>query len=330
MRTTNSCTGLLRIGLMLAALIWVPALSFATLPPVTNFAKVTLSIGYDSTATSLVLVTGQGSKLPSTFPFPLVWWNASDYGSPEDDPFVEVVSVTNRTGDTLTVVRGQEGTSASNHNTGGKTYRLVLSLTKSMWDQIRTDIATAAGASSMVSSGSGSPEGVVTGAIGAIFLRTDTAPNILYQKTSGTGNTGWISQPDLASPGPIGGTTPNSGAFTLATMNTVTPKQIVLTASAPTYGTSVAIDAGTSTWNVITATNGTAFTIQNPGMPPTNTLLIITVKNTSGGTLGAITWDTLYKMASFTSPANGKSRTVTFIFNGTNWIEISCSPEVPN
>lgn len=43
-----------------------------------------------------------------------------------------------------------------------------------------------------VSSGSGSPEGVVTAKIGSIYLRTDGASGTtLYTKVSGTGNTGW-------------------------------------------------------------------------------------------------------------------------------------------
>jgi hypothetical protein len=44
--------------------------------------------------------------------------------------------VSNRSGDTLTVVRGVEGTSASTKNTGGKTYKMVLGLTKALWDSL--------------------------------------------------------------------------------------------------------------------------------------------------------------------------------------------------
>jgi hypothetical protein len=43
--------------------------------------------------------------------------------------------------------------------------------------------------------GSGTPEGVVTGVIGCLFLRTDGgATTTLYVKTSGTGNTGWTAK----------------------------------------------------------------------------------------------------------------------------------------
>ena len=88
-----------------------------------NFAKSTLSTGYTSAATSIVLVSGGGAKFPAA-PFNAVWYNSTDYGSPEDDPSVEIVRCTVISTDTLTVTRGQESTSAANHNTAGKTYTL--------------------------------------------------------------------------------------------------------------------------------------------------------------------------------------------------------------
>jgi hypothetical protein len=104
--------------------------------PVTNFAKVTVSTGYDAAATSIVLSSGHGAKLPGTFPYPLTWWNATDFSDPADDTNKEIVTVTNRSSDTLTVTRGVEGTSASTKNTGGKTYKMVLGITKAMWDAL--------------------------------------------------------------------------------------------------------------------------------------------------------------------------------------------------
>jgi hypothetical protein len=53
-------------------------------------------------ATSIVFETGQGSNFPSTFPYHVVIDN-------------EIVKVTNRVVDTLTVTRAQEGTSAVAH-----------------------------------------------------------------------------------------------------------------------------------------------------------------------------------------------------------------------
>jgi hypothetical protein len=46
-----------------------------------------------------------------------------------------------------------------------------------------------------ISSGSGSPEGVVTAVVGSLFLRNDgSTSTTLYVKTSGTGNTGWTAK----------------------------------------------------------------------------------------------------------------------------------------
>lgn len=93
---------------------------------VRNFAKGTVSIGYNAAATSIVLTTGHGARFPSVFPYYCVWWNVTDFPDPADDPNVEVLRVTARSTDTLTIVRGQDGSSASTKNTASKTYRFML------------------------------------------------------------------------------------------------------------------------------------------------------------------------------------------------------------
>src|SRR5262245_3765004 len=97
-----------------------------------NFGKVTVSTGYNASATSIVLTTGHGARLPdpASGNFNLVWWNSTDYGDPSDDPNVEIVRVTAKSSDTLTISRAQESTSASTKNTSTKTYKMVLALTK--------------------------------------------------------------------------------------------------------------------------------------------------------------------------------------------------------
>lgn len=102
-----------------------------------NFAKVTVSTGYDASATSIILTGGHGTKLP-TVPFNAVWWNSTDYLDPSDDPNVEIVRVTNISTDTLTVTRGQESVTATTKNTGGKTYKMIAGLTAKT---INTDLA---------------------------------------------------------------------------------------------------------------------------------------------------------------------------------------------
>src|SRR5688572_21008106 len=98
-----------------------------------NFAKGTVSTGYDDVATSIVLVTGDGARFPAV-PFNATWWNATDFPDPSDDPSHEIVRVTARSTDTLTISRGEEGTgnpgvAGFEHDDEGKVYKLVAGLT---------------------------------------------------------------------------------------------------------------------------------------------------------------------------------------------------------
>ena len=46
-----------------------------------------------------------------------------------------------------------------------------------------------------ITTGTGTPQGVVTAGIGCVFIRTDGgAGTTLYVKESGTGNTGWVAK----------------------------------------------------------------------------------------------------------------------------------------
>ena len=103
-------------------------------PNVVNFAKVTVSTGYDASAFSIVLNSGEGAKLPAA-PFYVTWWDSSDYGDPADDPNREIDQVTAIATDTLTLANNgtartaEQGTSASAKNTAGKTYMMLAGLT---------------------------------------------------------------------------------------------------------------------------------------------------------------------------------------------------------
>jgi hypothetical protein len=91
-----------------------------------NFASFTVSQGYNAGATSIDLSLDPGAACP-TLPANAVWWNSEV--NPQDDPNVEIVRVTARTGATLTITRGQEGTSASTKNAIGKTYKIAFVIT---------------------------------------------------------------------------------------------------------------------------------------------------------------------------------------------------------
>ena len=109
--------------------------------PVRNFAKCTVAQGYDSNATSIVLLAGHGSKLPdpnTEGAFNLVWWSI-EYPDPGDDPNVEIIRCTSKSGDTLTIERGQENTLASNKNLVNRTYFIMNTLTKKMKDDLQKE-----------------------------------------------------------------------------------------------------------------------------------------------------------------------------------------------
>lgn len=94
----------------------------------------------------------------------------------------------------------------------------------------------------------------------------------------------------------------------------------------PTYGSTVSIDARAGKTFIITASNSTPFTISAPTGPANGQEIDITIKNASGGALGTATWNAVYKMASWTQPADTKSRTITFKYDGANWVEKSRTP----
>lgn len=154
------------------------------LDPVVNFGKVTVSTGYNDTETSIVLSTGDGSKLPDPSidgSFNLVWFNSSTYASPDDDPNVEIVRCIARIGDTLTLMRGQEGTSASNKNTPAKIYRMILSLTKKTITDIQTDAQSKVNTHSALNTG---VHGVGADTIDSVGARNSAISSHSTQTTS--------------------------------------------------------------------------------------------------------------------------------------------------
>jgi hypothetical protein len=165
------------------------------LDPVINFGKATVSTGYSNLDTVILLAAGHGSKFPNPSTdgnFNIVWFDASTYADPSDDPNVEIVRCTARAGDTLTVVRGQEGISASNKNTPTKTYRMILSQTKKTITDIRTEYQSGVSTHSALNTGI---HGVGVGTVDSVGARntaisTHTSNVTTLHLPSQTGNTG--------------------------------------------------------------------------------------------------------------------------------------------
>lgn len=102
--------------------------------PVVNFGFVTVSSGYDEFANSIVLVPGDGTKLPDPIvdgEYNLPWYDSTNFPNNAVDPNIEIVRVIGPagTGDTKTILRAQEGTIASAKNTADATYAMLLGAT---------------------------------------------------------------------------------------------------------------------------------------------------------------------------------------------------------
>lgn len=101
--------------------------------------------------------------------------------------------------------------------------------------------------------------------------------------------------------------------------------------TAPTYGATVSVDASLGNEFDVSVSNGTAFTVAAPTNPVDGQRITIKLQNNSGGAMGAVTWNAAYKLAAWTSPATGFSRSIDFRYNSANWVEIGrTTVDVPN
>jgi hypothetical protein len=107
------------------------------LDPSRNFVSCTLATSVSALAGTLQLLSGQGAKLPvpsSEGAFNLVVFDSVTYADPPSDPSMEIVRCTSISGDVLTILRGQEGTTAASHPVGGA---VKLHVSKKLLDDIR-------------------------------------------------------------------------------------------------------------------------------------------------------------------------------------------------
>jgi hypothetical protein len=114
------------------------------LDQVNNFGKSTVTTGYSNVATSIIVTDGTRFPDPASGEFNVTWWNSTDYFDPADDPNREIVRVTAKVTNTLTVTRAQEGTSATAKNTADKTYTMILAPTAKLITDIETELDTKA------------------------------------------------------------------------------------------------------------------------------------------------------------------------------------------
>ena len=118
----------------------------------------------------------------------------------------------------------------------------------------------------------------------------------------------------------------NSG-FSLVT--TAANTNVVSVPSQLTYSGSGSISADHALINYVklNVTSGAAFTINAPTNPRDGDTLTYEIINSTGGSIGTITWPGggggFFMAGAFTNPANTKRRTITFQYDGAAFIEIS-------
>jgi hypothetical protein len=94
----------------------------------TNNASTTLSAGINNSVTSIGVADGSV--------FPALGTGDITYVTFDDDTNTEVVKVTARSGNTLTVVRAQDGTSARSFSSGDK---VELRITAALVNEVISD-----------------------------------------------------------------------------------------------------------------------------------------------------------------------------------------------
>jgi hypothetical protein len=83
--------------------------------------------------------------------------------------------------------------------------------------------------------------------------------------------------------------------------------------------------AAAGLWLRLTLSVNAIYTLNVPaaGTVAPGSVFYVTVRNAIGGAAGAMTFAAGYKLgAAWTQPANGTSRTILFMFDGTNYVEI--------
>ncbi len=97
------------------------------------------------------------------------------------------------------------------------------------------------------------------------------------------------------------------------------------------YSASVTPNAAQGNLGIISVSNTSAFTINAPTNPAANQRLTIQIRNASGGAMGVITWNAVFKMSAWTNPANSFNRSIDFYWDTSNWVQIGqTGVDVPN
>lgn len=109
-------------------------------------------------------------------------------------------------------------------------------------------------------------------------------------------------------------------------------KRLTETRLSPTYGATVTLDTSLGNQFAVVVTDTSAFAIAAPTNVLGNQRITVQIMNFSGGVMGTITWNAIFKMATWTNPANNFTRAIDFEYDSAGaWREVSRTPaDVPN
>ncbi len=149
-----------------------------------NLADGTLASAINSAATSATLTTGQGAYFPSSNFWAVLWSKA--YPDPAEAyraGKAEVVLVSSRSTDVLTITRAQQGTSAVDFT--GLNVGVIHATTQADYDYIRDQLALKAPLASPTFTGTittplTASRAVVTGVSGELTISATTAAELAY------------------------------------------------------------------------------------------------------------------------------------------------------
>lgn len=133
---------------------------------------------------------------------------------------------------------------------------------------------------------------------------------------------------NIASSADVVGQNYDPNGWVVAKQGPVATTRVVVT-----YSASMTLDASTGNEFDITISNTTAYAVNAPTNPSEGQIIVIMLRNTSGGVVGTGTWNSVFKLynGGGFAPQNGGSLSFALRYDGTNWVELWRSANsVPN
>jgi len=155
---------------------------------VQNFARTSLAEDLTNSETDVDVNNANDLPDPANGEYNIVVWDDTTHPNPANDPDAEIMRVTAVASNTLTVTRGQEGTSGTAHSSG---YAVANLLTAKMINDIDTELGNKAETFSDIATNSTTTTNSLYSMTSAVDVEfEDSGANTLMYLEEGTGNVG--------------------------------------------------------------------------------------------------------------------------------------------